>query len=116
MKKRKQDKITDEDKAIAELYVTCYKSLHDSTLSLIRLYENNFKSLNQILSLELDNEPFKFFKKSHIEWENKIKELKNKIELNEQNLFEEYKELEKLLELTNFSDEKIKTNYIKLFP
>lgn len=67
----------------------------------IKGYEEQIKYKTKLLASLEDEEPPKFFKKSHREWENKIKEVKAEIEKASQNLYEEYCSLGENMELLN---------------
>lgn len=89
------------EKAFAELYVSSAINLKNSTMNSIRLYDEKCKFIrNQIYTLK-NEEPLKFFKKSHKNWENKLKKLKQKYDDSFTDFIGECKELEDIIELFN---------------
>ena len=56
---KKNEKSSDE--LLAELYVSTYKHLHDSTLSTISFYENQYKMYENLINNHKDLEPMKLF-------------------------------------------------------
>ncbi len=72
--------------------------LLSSTKSFIELYETEYKSFKALYELHMENEPLKFFKRAHKQWD------KKRIELNQKKLkalkilIEEWQELDKIIE------------------
>lgn len=91
-----EKKLSDEE-IIAKLYVTNYNYVMDSFNNSIKLYEAKSKFEYEMLSIEKENEPLKIFKRKHIEWENRIKELEIKYDKTLNILMEEYEGLGDLL-------------------
>lgn len=67
----------------------------------IEAYEKQLNIKNEYLSSLLNEEPPKFFKKIHSEWQNKIKEISSDIENLEKKLYDEYSSLGEKLNLFN---------------
>lgn len=67
-----------------------YYLLKDNELSMKAL-DNRIKFLQNMMTIELDNEPLSFFKKKHKAWEEKIEDL-------EEQLFQAHKSFEDVFE------------------
>lgn len=95
----KKQKLTTEE-ALAQLYVSTYKFSHDNTFNIIKLYDVKYKMLKNKMIEHEEKEPLKFFKKTHKNWEIKKDKLNLELEITFNNLMEEYKELEELVNFT----------------
>lgn len=96
--KKKQELTTEE--AFAQLYATSYKFAHNSTLNFIDFYDNKCKMLRREMFEHEEKEPLKIFKKTHKNWEIKKDKLSIEFENTFNNLMEEYKELEDLINIS----------------
>lgn len=70
-----EKKISDSDKKLAELYVSILKTYKNYNDVMIMIYGNqadHYRKLAQDLTFK---EPFKLFKKSHMQWENTLDDL-----------------------------------------
>ena len=101
MKDQKQ--VKDQDQLLAELYVSTYKHLYNSTLTTIDLYENQYKLYESLIDTHLELEPMKIFKKSHKEWEDELSRLTKCYDDAWGNFIDECKELIEIEELATIS-------------
>lgn len=62
-------------------------------------YEKEIEYKTKCLAQWEDEEPPKFLKKVHAEWEEKIKKLKQEIEIANKKLFEEYEQIGESMKL-----------------
>ena len=54
------------EEAFCKIYTTLYKSLDNTTKATIKFYENEYKMYEELILNHLEDEPPKFFKKTHI--------------------------------------------------
>ena len=98
---KKKEKSSDE--LLAEVYVSTYKHLHDSTLNTISFYENQYKMYENLIDTHKDMEPIKFFKKSHQKWQDELDRLMKCYDDAWTNFINECKELEEVEQLAVMS-------------
>lgn len=67
----------------------------------VEFYQTEIKYKSQRLDSLMDEEPSKFFKKSHSEWEQKVSDLEKELESANKKLYEEYCSIGKSIELLN---------------
>ncbi len=94
----KKQELTAEE-AMAQIFATSYKFLHDSTKSFIEFYDYRYKMLRREVIEHEEKEPLKIFKKTHKDWESKREQLNSELEKVFQNLMEEYSDYGDLIEL-----------------
>lgn len=98
MKEKKQ--ISNEE-ALARLYVSTLNYVQDSTMLTIKFYENLCKRLrNEIIEHE-NIEPLKIFKKSHQQWEQKLRQLNINYDTACENLLNECKDFSNIIDIYN---------------
>ena len=98
---KKKEKSSDE--LLAEVYVSTYKYLHDSTLNTISFYENQYKMYENLIDTHKDMEPIKLFKKSHQKWQDELDRLIQCYDDAWTNFINECKELEEVDQLAVMS-------------
>ena len=89
---KKKEKSSDE--LLAEVYVSTYKHLHDSTLNTISFYENQYKMYENLIDTHKDMEPIKLFKKSHQKWQDELDNRKRITDEKLKKFYEKYPDLE----------------------
>lgn len=67
----------------------------------VKFYEEEVKFKTQRLDSLMDEEPPKFFKKIHKEWEQKVSDLEKELDSANQKLYEEYRSIGESIELLN---------------
>ena len=98
---KKKEKSSDE--LLAELYVSTYKYLHDSTLNTISFYENQYKMYGNLINTHKELEPMKIFKKSHQKWQDELDRLTKCCDDAWTNYMSECEELVKVDQLATLS-------------
>ena len=98
---KKKEKSSDE--LLAEVYVSTYKYLHDSTLNTISFYENQYKMYENLIDTHKDMEPIKLLKKSHQKWQDELDRLTQCYDDAWTNFINECKELEEVDQLAVMS-------------
>ncbi len=98
---RKEGKSSDE--LLAEVYVSTYKYLHDSTLNTISFYEKQYKMYGNLIESHKDLEPIKFFKRSHQKWQDEMDKLKESYDNAFTNFLNECNELIEVDKLARMS-------------
>lgn len=97
----KKESNNELEKAFAELYVSNAINLKNSTMNSAKFYDEKCKFIRKQIYILENEEPFKFFKKSHKNWEDKLQDLKQKYDDSFTNFIEECKELENVMKLFN---------------
>lgn len=100
---KKKQELTIEE-AFVEIYATSYQFTHDNTLSFINFYNEKCKMLRHEIIEHEENEPFKFLKKTHKNWEIKKDKLQTEFENTFNRLMKEYAELESIINLSSSSN------------
>lgn len=91
-------KATNEDMELSKKLLdlmTCH-SIKESEL-FVKFYENQLNYKSYCLAQLEDEEPPKFFKKSHAKWQQKIDDLNKEIEDTQKKLLEEYSDIGKCI-------------------
>ena len=96
--KNKQENTTEE--AFNQIFNAFYKFIYENTKTFISLYELKCKRSKREIIEHEENEPFKIFKKSHKEWEEKGKQLEIELEKTFGILMEEYNDYADLVGLS----------------
>lgn len=97
----KKESSNELEKAFAELYVSNAINLKNSTINIAKFYNEKCKFIRKQIFILKNEEPLKFFKKSHKNWEDKLQDLKQKYDNSFTNYIEKCKELENVMNLFN---------------
>ena len=95
-------KAKNSDQLFAELFVSTFKNLNDSTLKTIYFYENQYKIYDKLICSHMDSEPMKIFKKAHKKWEEELEQLKRSYNKAWENYIDEcneWVEIQKLVKM-----------------
>ena len=90
------------DQILAELYVSTYKYLRNTTLNTISFYESQYKMYQKLICSHMDLEPIKLFKNAHQKWQKELEQLKTSYDQAWENYLDECNELveiQKLVEM-----------------
>lgn len=94
------------EKTFAELYISSAINLKNSIINIANFYDKKCNFIRKQICILENEEPLKFFKKSHKNWEDKLHDLSQKYDDAFTKFIEECKELESIMEILTFKSKK----------